>query len=197
MQVDSATGGPLVDAVVYAVPTTPAAPTPLPKTVIDQIHRRFLPRVSVVRVGTTVRFPNSDNIRHSVYSFSSTKVFQLELYAGEAASPVKFDKPGLVVLGCNIHDSMVGWLLVVDTPFFARTDKDGHALLSKLPPGDYRLHIWHEPLLQEPPEQTLHVTDARAPQNVTVRLDLSAAVAPGVSMPGMAMPPATTSAPAP
>ena len=83
---------------------------------IDQVNKEFVPLVSVVQTNTEITFPNSDNIRHSVYSFSPAKVFSLKLYAGKSAAPVIFDKAGLVVLGCNIHDLMVSWLLVVDTP---------------------------------------------------------------------------------
>lgn len=192
VQVEDSAGKPLTDAIAYAIPDQPAALASGRRTVIiDQVHRQFVPRVNVVQVGTAVRFPNSDNIRHSVYSFSQPKIFQLKLYAGKAANPVVFDKPGLVVLGCNIHDSMVGWVVVVNTPFFARSNSAGQVLLQNLPAGNYSLHVWHEPLLNEPPAQPLHVAERGASQTVRVRVDLnsrSPAAAAGMDMPGMAMP---------
>jgi plastocyanin len=163
VHVQSAGNAPLENAVVYAVPASaPAATTGL-RYSIDQVNREFVPRINVVQTGTAVRFPNSDNIRHSVYSFSPAKIFTLKLYAGQSAEAVVFDKAGLVVLGCNIHDKMVSWLLVVDTPYFAVTDRMGAAVLGKLPPGEYSLHTWHEPMSEEQQiVEPLHV-DAAGP----------------------------------
>jgi plastocyanin len=93
--------------------------------VVDQVHKHFVPRVSVIRTGTAVTFPNSDNIRHQVYSLSDAKKFTLKLYAGSPKVEVLFDKPGLVVLGCNIHDSMVAFVAVVDTPYFGKVPDSG------------------------------------------------------------------------
>jgi hypothetical protein len=99
--------------------------------------------VSVVQVGTPVQFPNRDPIRHHVYSFSAAKTFEIKLYAGTPAAPIVFDKPGDVVLGCNIHDHMLAYVYVVDTPWFAKTDKDGQARIEGVPAGEYDLHLWH------------------------------------------------------
>jgi hypothetical protein len=94
-----------------------------------------------------VFFPNKDNIRHQVYSFSPAKQFELPLYAGTPAKPVVFDKPGIVVLGCNIHDWMIGYIYVSESPYFAKTGADGKAQLSDLPTRSYRVRVWH-PRLQ-------------------------------------------------
>ena len=102
-----------------------------------------MPYVKPVFVGSTVRFPNSDNIRHQVYSFSPAKKFELPLYAGTNAPPVTFDKPGVVVLGCNIHDWMIGYIYVAETPFFAKTGPLGTASIADLPPGEYSVRVWH------------------------------------------------------
>jgi plastocyanin len=157
-------GTALADAIVYAVATTPPAQnsTPTPVT-IDQVDKEFVPLVSAVRVGTSIHFPNSDQIRHQVYSFSPARIFNLKLYSGRPSSPVVFDKPGVVTLGCNIHDGMVGWVLVLDTPWFARTDKGGRAALTNLPAGEYQLHAWHPGMTGEP-------------ASVPVRLDASSQV---------------------
>ncbi|HVK55701.1 MAG TPA: methylamine utilization protein, partial [Burkholderiales bacterium] len=162
----------IANAVVYVVPVNAKSTNPLPaNAVIDQIKKEFVPLVSVVQVGAAVMFPNKDNIRHHVYSFSPTKVFQLKLYSGVPAQPVIFDKPGLVVMGCNIHDGMVAYLLVVDTPWFAKTDAEGKARLENLPAGAYELHAWSHRL----PDPNVDVTrriDVTADAEFSVSLNL-------------------------
>jgi plastocyanin len=134
--------------------------------IMDQQHMQFVPRVLVVQTGTGVEFPNSDQIQHQVYSFSAAKTFKLSLYAGHKYPPVVFDHPGLVTLGCNIHDGMIGYIYVTDSPFFARTDGAGLVQLHGLPAGNYTLTAWH-PQLQEPGGSSLQlhvtVTDSGAP----------------------------------
>ena len=169
-----ASGAVVADAVVYATPTVPMFAAAGTHAVIDQVNRRFVPRVSVLQTGTAVQFPNSDNIRHSVYSFSQPKVFTLKLYSGQPASPVIFDKPGVVVLGCNIHDKMVAWLLIIDTPFFAHTDQTGSATLKGLPAGDYVVRAWNVPMTQEQDGQAVHI-GAAAPARVTLQVEAAKA----------------------
>lgn len=126
---------------------------------VAQRDRAFQPGVSVIQTGTAVSFPNFDTVRHHVFSFSSIQKFELKLYAGTPATPVVFDKPGIAVLGCNIHDRMIAWVAVVDTPYFARADANGVAVLD-VPAGDQRLRVWH-PLLGENGawnEQALHLS---------------------------------------
>ena len=134
----------LPEGFIYAVPAQAPPMSGKAKVAkIDQVDKEFVPRSSVIQAGTMIEFPNSDNIRHQVYSFSPANTFQLKLYSGRPSSPVAFEKPGLVVLGCNIHDQMVAWVLVVDTPWFARADAQGKASLHDLPPGKYELLAWH------------------------------------------------------
>lgn len=144
VQVTDPAGAPLNEAVIYAMPlhgtVPPAKPTEI---VIDQIKRHFVPMISVARTGTSVRFPNKDNFEHDVYSFSTAKLFHLNLYHGQAAQPVLFDKPGLVVMGCSIHDQMIAYLLVVDTPYFAKTDASGVAHIANLPADTYKVRVWY------------------------------------------------------
>src|ERR1700761_2392285 len=141
-------GRPLQDAVVYAEPVgaaaAPAADHATAHAIIDQVNKEFVPRVTVIRTNTEVTFPNSDAIRHSIYSFSAPKSFTTKLYSGRQAPPVVFDKPGLVVLGCNIHDSMAAWVVIVDTPHFAKTAANGAASLRGLEPGNYRVKVWYQ-----------------------------------------------------
>jgi plastocyanin len=160
-------------AVVVATPT-PAnielVTRPKP-AVMDQRDLTFQPRVLVVEVGTSVEFPNNDSVSHQVYSFSAAKRFQLPLYKGERHSPVIFDQPGLVVLGCNIHDSMVGYIYVTDAPFFGTTDTSGGLRLEGLPAGDYKLSIWSPYIADVPASltRTVHV-DGSAMTPIQVQL---------------------------
>src|SRR5690606_6678358 len=110
---------------------------------IDQRARTFIPYGTVVQTGTAIEFPNNDTVRHHVHSFSPAKVFSLKLYLGTPAEPVLFDRPGEVVLGCNIHDHMVAHVYVVDTPHFAVTGSDGRVRLDGLAPGRWRLNARH------------------------------------------------------
>ena len=138
-------GNAIADAVILAVPVDPrnALHAHPPLDEVDQVDKQFVPYVKTIFVGSTLRFPNSDNIRHQVYSFSPAKKFELPLYAGTNAPPVTFDKPGVVVLGCNIHDWMIGYIYVSETPFYAKTGALGTATLSDMPPGEYTVRIWH------------------------------------------------------
>ncbi|MDN4503540.1 methylamine utilization protein [Alteromonadaceae bacterium BrNp21-10] len=114
--------------------------------VMDQLNSQFVPHILVVQQDTWVNFPNSDSIKHHVYSFSPAKPFQLKLYDGGTAQPLQFSQQGEVALGCNIHDWMLGYIFVVDSPWFAKTAKNGEVSI-ELPSGDYELKIW-SPLLQ-------------------------------------------------
>jgi plastocyanin len=144
--VDSA-GRPLPDAVVFLESASAqAAVRPLPTVEISQVQRRFDPEVTVVPVGTPVSFPNRDTVRHHVYSFSPTKRFEIKLYVGTPAEPVVFDRPGIAVLGCNIHDQMVAWVVVVPTPWYGKTDARGIWRAPAVPAGTYRLRTWHAAL---------------------------------------------------
>jgi plastocyanin len=143
-QVTGTAGQPLTDAVVYAEPLSGQTMPRQHRTVeIEQKGRKFIPLMTVIQTGTDVSFPNNDNVRHHVYSLSSAKVFELKLYSGTPGKPVTFDKPGTVVLGCNIHDTMVAYVHVVNTPWFAKTDSAGQAKIDGLPSGKYQLKAWH------------------------------------------------------
>lgn len=148
-QVRDARGAVIADAVVYAIPEKAAAPA-RKTAVMDQRNRMFVPHVLPIQTGTAVRFPNSDDIRHQVYSFSPAKTFQLPLYKGTPANPVVFDQAGVATLGCNIHDRMSAYIVVVDTPHFAKTGRDGRASLSGLAAGKYTIRVWYPEMRAEP-----------------------------------------------
>jgi plastocyanin len=134
-------GRPVPRVAVYAAADAQPAATTTATAVMDQQNHRFVPHILVVQKGTAVSFPNHDDVSHHVYSFSNAKVFELGLYKGQVYPPVVFDTPGIVVLGCNIHDGMLGYIAVVDTPYYALTDESGVARLD-LPPGGYTLATW-------------------------------------------------------
>jgi plastocyanin len=165
---DSA-GRSLAGIVIVAESDTPQPDKRAAHTAImDQQHMQFVPRILVIQTGTAVDFPNSDQIQHQVYSFSEPKRFKLSLYAGHKYPPVVFDRAGLVTLGCNIHDGMIGYIYFTDSAFFGRSDDAGELRLHGLPPGNYTLTAWH-PQFQEPGTLLrLHVTvaDNGAPAQV-------------------------------
>ncbi len=137
-------GAPAAGMVVTVVPTAGQAPRATPRAVVmDQIDKAFEPELQVIPTGSSVTFPNSDVVSHQVYSFSKTKRFQLPLYRGTPYPPLRFDEPGLVTLGCNIHDGMIGYIVVTDAPWFGQTDAQGQWMTADLPPGEYEVHVRH------------------------------------------------------
>jgi len=135
-------GKPLAEAVLWVDPGPGQASTA--RVVMDQQKRQFSPYILPVQVGTTVSFPNSDPINHHVYSFSPAKRFELRLHQQNAApQELRFDQPGLVTLGCNIHDWMLGFILVLDSPWFTQTDANGRARLEFEPTDGQQLQLWH------------------------------------------------------
>lgn len=165
------------EVVVTAMPAaTQVGPAPSPgPAVMDQKNLAFLPRVLTVGVGTRVEFPNNDSVSHQVYSFSAAKRFQLPLYKGEAHPPVTFDRPGLVVLGCNIHDAMVGYIYVTDAPYFGTTEAGGTLQLKGLPAGDYRIAIW-SPFIADDPASLIRTVHVASNEPATTRVQLSLAL---------------------
>src|SRR5215469_14457546 len=143
VNVQSPDGHALPGAVVTVraldAPARHAAPV---RAVMDQVNRAFTPDLLVIPVGSTVEFPNSDSVSHQIYSFSPAKRFQLPLYRGKPYPPVHFDQPGMVTLGCNIHDEMLAYLLVTDAPWYGRTNPSG-TWSAELPRGRYRVALWH------------------------------------------------------
>ncbi len=162
-------GRPVDRAVAWLTPVAGKLPAaPLRAIVVDQQKRRFVPAVTVIQAGSKVDFPNSDNIRHSVYSFSPARTFSLKLYSGKPVAPVEFDKPGVVALGCNIHDQMIAWIAVVDSAWFAQSDVAGRLNISPVPEGDYRLNVRHPGNRTEAPASTLTIRAANDAQNLQI-----------------------------
>jgi plastocyanin len=181
-------GRPVSDAVAYAAAAGAGSAAPKKQTVVDQRDKQFVPYMTAVQVGTAVIFPNSDKIRHHVYSFSPAKKFELPLYSGVPAEPVVFDKAGFVTLGCNIHDWMIAYVAVLPTPYFQVTRQDGRAVLKDLPAGQYTMQVWHPALKSQPEGLAQRVDVGGATKSLLFTLPLKSDVrakrAPGLTTGG-------------
>ena len=167
-----AKGRAIADAVVSLVPldaparvTPPAAPLE-----IMQQNEEFVPYVTALVVGTAVSFPNRDTVQHHVYSLSLPKKFELPLYAGESKAAIVFDQPGVVALGCNIHDWMAAYVVVLATPWFARTGADGRGMIGAVPAGRYRAEVWHPRLARTETRELVVAGAAPEPLGFTLAL---------------------------
>jgi len=164
-------GAAIVDAVVYAVPASGGSEARGRKTVaVEQVDREFVPYVSVVQAGTSVTFPNRDPIMHHVYSFSTAKTFEIKLYSGNSRSEL-LDKPGVVTLGCNIHDWMIGYILVVPTAYFGKSDAAGVVHIRDVPAGSYDVRVWH-------PQQKAAAANQAAQVESNTRVNFTVEVSP-------------------
>ena len=127
---------------------------------MDQRDQRFVPHLLIVQKGAVVEFPNSDAVAHHVYSFSKPNNFELPLYKGSPPDPVLFEHEGIVTLGCNIHDSMLGYIVVVDTDVFAITDADGVVRLEvDGDAGGWEVNVW-SPRIRDSRDPLVKVIEA-------------------------------------
>lgn len=149
LKVTDSKGGTVADAVATLKTDISVETAEDTKTVqIIQKDKEFIPRVTVIQSGVQIEFPNHDTVQHHVYSFSQPKRFDLPLYRDKTPQPVLFDKPGVIVLGCNIHDWMKAYIYVTDTPYFSKSGPNGVIKMSNIPAGKYKLVFWH-PLLKK------------------------------------------------
>lgn len=119
------------------------------RAVMDQRNETFVPHVLAITTGTTVEFPNSDRIYHNVFSLSKTRPFDLGRYAVGRSKSIRFDRPGVVRVFCDIHSHMSAFILVFSHPFFAVTDPAGRYRIDNVPPGTYTLVAWNEGVTSE------------------------------------------------
>jgi plastocyanin len=166
---------PLANTVVALVPEKKLEFT-VQKAVIDQQNNLFVPDLLVVRTNTLINFPNSDDVRHHVYSFSAAKKFELRLYHGQTAEPVLFDKPGKVVLGCNIHDSMSAHIFVLDTDYYQISGSDGKVKLQNIPGGKYQLQIFHPKMEKDFVQEALTLSDTALSKSIILNIAPAPAV---------------------
>ena len=172
VKVTDTSGQPLNNAVVFLKsPDIIASSQPLTGAEIAQKDRQFIPGVQVVTVGTAIDFPNLDDVRHHVYSFSPAKIFELKLYAQKPEAPVIFEETGIIELGCNIHDSMLGWVLVNDSSVFATTDDSGQVTFSGYQPGQYTIDVWHRNFPYGAPFESFDIQTSNSNNVHTLRLE--------------------------
>src|SRR5215213_11550515 len=150
VRVVDSSGRPVRDAVVTLHPSSGArAPRPGGHYVVSQKNIQFHPFLTIIPVGADVSFPNFDSTKHHVYSFSAAKKFELKLFARDQSRTIRFDKPGVVALGCNIHDAMSAFIFVTNSAWTARTNAQGVAVFADAPSAPGRLVVWH-PYLRSP-----------------------------------------------
>lgn len=160
----SKAGAVMADTVIFATPVGMPVP-PATKTdvqTIAQQQMQFTPYVTVVRVGTEIRFPNFDKVEHHVKSFSPAKEFEIKPYQKVTPAPVTFDKTGIVVAYCLFHEWMRAYVMVVDTPYFGKSDDSGVVALDNLPGGRYEVRAWHPDMgtIKQPLLQTIEISAA-------------------------------------
>ncbi|HSG92240.1 MAG TPA: methylamine utilization protein [Methylotenera sp.] len=169
-------GKPLVNSVLEVVSAPLKSGDNSDLGLIDQIGKAFVPELVVIQKGQLVDFPNSDNIRHHVYSFSPAKTFELKLYADRPEEPVMFDQHGVVVLGCNIHDSMVGYIYVAADQRVVKTDSQG---LGRLPisSDNSQISVWHANQSNGPEHRDIYevaaIKQSADKQHYIVTLDIT------------------------
>ena len=167
-------GKPVADAVVTVEAPGRQAPSRYAQPLrMSQRDQQFVPFVLVVPVGATVNFANEDKVRHQVYSFSPAKTFELKLFGKDQTHSIRFDKAGVVALGCNIHDRMAAYIKVVDAPYAEVTDASGRVVIRDLPAGPAQVRVW-QPYLRAPGAE-LRAT-ASVPAAGGVEQDVSAMI---------------------
>ncbi|MGN2243214.1 methylamine utilization protein [Frateuria sp. GZRR33] len=175
VRVSDSGGHAVGDAVVTVTPSSPSAqPAPAPVTrYVDQRDETFIPYVQVVRPGDRVVFRNSDGTRHHVYSFSEAKAFEFLLRPGESSPPTTLDRPGLVAVGCNIHDHMIAYLMITSEQAKV-TPSQGQVVFDQLPPGSYTVAVWHPQLRpgQAQPSEVAAVGEGTDAQHADFTLSL-------------------------
>ncbi len=181
LRIVDAEGKSLDEAVASLRPTDGHAPTVVEGTsaVMDQRDLQFLPHVLPIQVGTKVSMPNSDQVRHHVYSFSPAKHFELRMYKDRPGDPGDFLIPGIVSLGCNIHNWMLGYIVVLDTPYFAKSGDDGRAKIADAPDGEYVLDVWHPRLPgTDPISEPIRIAPGMAEKSVALTVERAEVPAP-------------------
>jgi len=172
VRVVDASGRPVRDAVVTLHPTGGAARAPRPggRFVVSQKDLKFQPFMTIVPVGSNVSFPNLDPTKHHVYSFSPAKKFELKLFAKDQSRTVNFDRPGVVALGCNIHDQMSAYIVVTDSTWTGRTNAQGIVSFADAPNAPARLTVFHPYLRAPGGQQQQGIAASQRSANFQIRL---------------------------
>lgn len=169
---------PLSNIVVELIPDKPfiKEPSNSKTATMKQINQQFVPHILVVNKGTQVQFPDTDKVLHHVYSFSEAKTFEVAIYKEDIKRHITFDKAGIVELGCNIHDWMLGYLYVAHSTIFAQTSSSGQASFTNVPLGSYQVKVWH-PRLDLRDIQSEHTIEVVS-ENMSVEIELSQDILP-------------------
>jgi plastocyanin len=163
-------GNPLKNVVVSLTTTDAITGDKLVPAIMDQIDKQFAPQVLVIQKNQTVFFPNNDDIRHHLYSFSKPKPFEFKMFKGGESKKLTFEHPGIVVLGCNIHDQMVGYIYVTDKQYTVMTNDQG---IAKLPSAGSAVQLWHPRLSANKIERkNIQLPSIRLKQPLTITLTL-------------------------
>jgi hypothetical protein len=172
VEIKDPAGKAVADAVASLTPLdrAPLLTPPAEPAIIMQEGEEFSPYVTAVVVGSQVRFPNRDSVAHHVFSQSKAKSFEIPRYRGEPKELILFDKPGVVALGCNLHDWMLAYVVVVATPHFGKSRDDGIVALPSLVAGRYRLEVWHPRIKETVTREIAVAADDPATQVVAVTL---------------------------
>lgn len=172
---------PLSNIVVEFISTKPSINTSTgsQKATMKQIDQQFVPHILVVNKGTEVQFPDTDNVLHHVYSFSEAKTFEVAIYKEDIKRHITFEKAGIVELGCNIHDWMLGYLYVANSTIFAQTSPSGQATFSDIPLGSYKVKVWH-PRLDIMDIQSEYKVEVES-ESKNIKIELSQAILPSYS----------------
>jgi plastocyanin len=182
IEITGTDGKPAANAVVELAPdAVQDVVSHLPnEAIIDQREEMFIPLVSLIKRGGRVIFTNHDTTMHQVYSFSPIKQFEFEIDQGQRSQPVVFDKSGVSSIGCNIHDQMITFVYVAESPWAAITDAQGHARIENIPDGGYHASVWHPQLMPGNPPPATQVSVSGA----DTKFSLAVSLLPG-PMPGM------------
>ena len=168
-------GKPVPNAVVSLLTDSPSMPAPSSRLAsektIDQRNETFIPLVTIIPKGGHVIFANNDKTTHQVYSFSRVKQFELTLNRGQTEQIV-FDNAGVAALGCNIHDHMIAYTFVAESPWTALTGEDGRAVIENVPGGTYRAQVWHPkfPPGRDPPSVNVSLSGETTRWEARVKL---------------------------
>src|SRR6266566_10116817 len=170
-------GRPVANAVIVLLPDSkasmPASATRLAaEKTIDQRGETFIPLVTIVPKGGHIVFANNDPTTHQVYSFSAVKQFEITLARGEKSPPIAFDNSGVAALGCNIHDHMIAYAFVVESPWAMLSGSDGRGTIADVPPGNYEAQVWHPKLPPGRAAQSLRVSLSGDTARLAVNINL-------------------------
>ena len=165
---------PLSNVVVELTPSIsqPNTVTAQPPLVMKQLNQQFVPHILAVKKGSVVAFPDTDTVKHHVYSFSAAKTFEVRVYKEEVNRHITFDNAGVAVIGCNIHDWMLGYIYVANSTLFALSDENGEVVFSDLIHGDYSASLWH-PRIDAKDTQRSHQTTYSLKDNSEQKVDLA------------------------